>query len=223
MNRRKSGFRREEGSSLILALIYLLVCVFVSGAVLTAAGANRARAEQMRQERQVLLRNRSAMGTLASLLTDTPALTVRDVTWEGERRVVFSIPEDGPNPNGLQNLLYTWAVGQYALEHHVSPENMKFENFTPDSLSGGGEGAGVVELELKYRQDGVLQEETMTVDYSLSGTGELVLELPGFRLRSSCYFAAGTPVAVTVEGKSAETVTTVFCWENPIPEKGGSQ
>ena len=221
MKGKKTNFSREDGSSLILVLIYLLVCIFLSGAVLSAAGANHARAERMRRERQKLLLNRSAMMTLAELLTDTPSFTIREATWEDYHQVIAGIPEDAPEPSCLQNLMYTYAAAQYALEHHISQEEMKFENFTPDNLSGAW--TGTVELVITYHRDGELVEENLLVEYSLSGTGELVLSLSGMALRLDCYSATGQPVTVTLEGDTARTVTTVYCWDDPVLEKGGSQ
>lgn len=221
MKQKKNVLFREEGSSLILVLLYLLVCVFLSGAVLSAAGANHARAEQTCRDRQSLLLNRSTMLTLSELLSGTQNLTIREVTWEDYHQVIAGLPENTPEPNCLQNLLYTCAAEQYARERNIGLQNMKFENFTPEHLSG--EAAGTVEVVLKYRRAGELLEEKLCVAYSVAESGELTLMLPGMILRMGCNTAQGHPVTVTIENETARTVTTVYCWDEPLLEKGGNQ
>ena len=223
MRKMKRAFFREEGSSMILVLIYLLVCLLLAGTVLSAAGANRARAADMMHKRQEFLLDRSSMGTLADLLEDTPPLTIRDMTWEGGRRVTFHIPEDWAEPSCLQTLLYAHAANQYVLAEHLSPEQLRYENLPSDTLSAAPETEGTVELLLEYSREGEGASTGVRAEYYLSGTGDLTISLPGMTLKTVCRRAPGTPVTVTLEDETARTVTTVFSWDMPILEKGEGQ
>lgn len=82
MNQVFRKMRSRNGASMIIALIFLLFCVFVGGSVLASASANGARAARQAQQQQDFLGQRSAVLLLADqLLFDRNfQLIVKDVT-----------------------------------------------------------------------------------------------------------------------------------------------
>ena len=217
MNRWKAALRDETGASMLLALIFLLVSLSLGGAVLSAAGANSARAAQMQRDQQQTLADRSAMVALSELVADMPQLTIRDVSGPNGRTVICAVPE-GQYSN-LQLQLLAYAAARYAGEGNVPFRDMKFEHFRPERGWESMEEQGTLEISLECEDRELSHQAT----YTLSGSGDLAIILASLRLELACTRATGAPVSVTLEGETATTRTTVIRWDAPVLTKGGGQ
>lgn len=82
MNRISHKLRSRSGASMIIALVFLLFCMFIGGAVLASASANGARAAKQTQQQQAYLDQRSAALLLADQLRLEPdfQLIIKDKT-----------------------------------------------------------------------------------------------------------------------------------------------
>lgn len=69
MNHFKKKLLSRCGSSMILALVFLMFCTFVGGSVLAMASANSARVKHLTQEEQQFLNQRSAVRLLRDQFT----------------------------------------------------------------------------------------------------------------------------------------------------------
>ena len=69
MTRIKQKLFSRRGSSMILALVFLLFCTFVGGSVLAIATANSARIKHLTAEEQQFLNQRSAVRVMQDALT----------------------------------------------------------------------------------------------------------------------------------------------------------
>ena len=68
--------KSNTGSTLILALLFMLICVFVGGSVLVAATVNGDRLSGKREEQQALLNQRSIVSVMVSELSDGDTLSL---------------------------------------------------------------------------------------------------------------------------------------------------
>ena len=136
MNRISKKLRSQTGASMLIALLFLMFCLFVGGSVLAAAGDNGARAVRI-SDQQEFLSLRCAAGLMADELdggkaVDTLTLLVEDLllvpsgeSVSGRQRIItFRAPFRAGNPmTGMQRLLYETAVCRYLLEQDIPVED----------------------------------------------------------------------------------------------------
>lgn len=167
MNKLIEKLRSKTGSSLILALMFMLICTFVGGAVLASATANGGRLAQARQRHQDYLSQRSVAQILVdqltlpgqgenarnrlsigSVVTVTTQFDVTDLATEISQTTTASIEATAPlgQKNPLHKILYEASVRAY-LENQSKNE------------------ADAVNLETSYFEFGTLQSPASISDY----------------------------------------------------------
>ena len=70
MNRIKKKLRSERGASLIMAIVFMMLCAFVGGSVLAAATANAGQLKALTTDQQAFLDQRSVLKILLDELGD---------------------------------------------------------------------------------------------------------------------------------------------------------
>ena len=87
----KKKLSSNSGASMLLALVFLMFCMFVGGSVLAAASANGSRAARQKENQQAYLSQRSASLLLADLLkgdeNSAMQLTLRMLSRAREERL----------------------------------------------------------------------------------------------------------------------------------------
>lgn len=242
MNIIRKKLNSRAGSSLLLALVFLLFCLFVGGSVLAAAAANAGRVASLQQDSQRELSCRSAMQLMAKQLQSTPKsqlqLTIQDVKMTREdgsitRTVTYSIHGDAENPkSAFQKLLYTFAVHQYEAEQGV-PGVRVFQNFdfgeVPNSeyrLELWSQMQYVFPIEGSLQVEGGEAVESWQAECTMSETCDLRIEFVGdsrMHLTMDAYSDTGKTITTCLDGIQIETTTTVVRWEDPMICKGGAE
>ena len=134
--------KSKRGASLILAMVFMLMCLFVGGSVLAAATANGGRVADLTSNQQTYLSQRSAALLMADMLEgdDTPLqLTIKKVETTGKNAagettvsttVTYSLPTlaQGENYSTLQQVLVENAVRKYQ-SGRVSGATEVYDNF----------------------------------------------------------------------------------------------
>lgn len=149
--------RSKTGASMLIAILFMMFCLFVGGSVLAAATANGSRVAHM-SDQQDFLNQRSAANLIADeidggkLVSDL-TLTVEDIYcnyqplkhldgggWEvddsrvpsQERTITFEAPfTDTKQMTVMQRLMYETAVCRYLMEHNIdlSVTTVTLKNF----------------------------------------------------------------------------------------------
>lgn len=216
----KCKLKSRSGASMILAMVFLLFCLCVGGAVLAASFANGSRATSQAYDEQSFLSQRSALGLMAEMLEqNTPSLHLEiqdEVLENGSHKLTFTIPGNGETvKNALQRVLYENAVHKYMeglTIDSVTYVNFKFENT--------GEGPYAIEPTLYQRQGTINitlqnssgnQMQAHTAVYSNPESYDLVIEL-GQDAQS------GSNLLLRVSATQV-TATDIY-WGEPVIEKG---
>ena len=76
----KRRLKNEKGSAMILALLFLLFCSLLGGALLTSAWVGAGRGAEKSAAEEDFLACRSALSLLRREFSGQPQLTIRDVT-----------------------------------------------------------------------------------------------------------------------------------------------
>lgn len=134
--------RQRTGASMLIALVFMLFCIFIGGSVLAAATANSARMQRKVDDDQEYLTLRSA----AALLIDELRRTTRSGTQMSvllDTSETFSDDEDADpvlkttvayaltdNRNELRELAYLCAACKYCSTHGLSADDTDFSDFT---------------------------------------------------------------------------------------------
>ena len=154
MNLISRKLRSKTGASMLIAILFMMFCLFVGGSVLAAASANGYRVAHM-SDQQDFLSQRSASVLIAdeidnglATLDQKLTLIVKDVAittqplkslpgggWEHEgaattdRSILFEAPFDETNSmTVMQRLLYETAVCRYLMEYGTTGE-IQLEGF----------------------------------------------------------------------------------------------
>ena len=144
--------RSKTGASMLIAILFMMFCLFVGGSVLAAATANGYRVEHM-SDQQDFLSQRSAANLIADeidggKLVSSLSLTVEDIYWnykplkhlDGggweptgedptyERTITFQAPFSETKPmTVMQRLMYETAVCRYLMEHGINQAEAAIE------------------------------------------------------------------------------------------------
>ena len=192
----KRKLTSQSGASMLLAMVFLMFCLFVGGSVLAAATANAGRVESLKHNQQLYLSQRSAMQLMADLLKSTPEsqlqLTIKDVTVTrtvpGEnggaettastRTVTFTIHgQDGVQKSAFQKLLYDFAVYKYQVKQGLQNSQLRFEHFDFAGVSydedntkytGFAKNTDSVTLQASLTVNSVAHEETLRAKYAIT-------------------------------------------------------
>lgn len=118
MSKISKKLKSDTGSTIIIALLFTMICVFVGGAVLTAATVNGGRLNGRREREQAILSQRSLASVLAGQLEQEPdpskprkvklVLPIRENVISGNKEPVM--PE---NPTALETAFFDAASDVY--------------------------------------------------------------------------------------------------------------
>lgn len=190
----KRKLTSQSGASMLLAMVFLMFCLFVGGSVLAAATANAGRVESLKHNQQLYLSQRSAMQLMADLLKSTPEsqlqLTIKDVTvtvgnGTPTRTVTYTIHNNtGDNTvvkkSIFQKLLYETAISRYEEKYPtpdgVSISSRQFVNFLFEGQSGNyeqniwneDEATFSISASLNVGGEGTSQQEAMQAKYTIT-------------------------------------------------------
>ena len=152
----KRKLSSKSGASMLLAMVFLMFCLFIGGSVLAAATANGSRVEHLKNDQQDYLSQRSAMLLMSDMLTGTDGkelqVTITDVT-------MTNTPADGSEPTTSHTVTFispTLATG----ETPSLLQKMLFE------IVVAKEGAGTI----KCNSLGISELSATSADQLLSGT-----------------------------------------------------
>lgn len=129
----KQKLHSKTGASMLLALMFMMVCLFIGGTVLASATANGRRVANMQSDEQEYLSQRSAMLLLANMLQtssgDELTLIIEDKTVENlsdhtkTRTVTFTLPDTGMDAKPvLQKVLYENVLSAFFEEYRKHPD-----------------------------------------------------------------------------------------------------
>ena len=146
--------RQKNGSSMLIAMVFMLFCVFVGGSVLTAATANGSRVARLSQQ-QDFLNQRSAALLVADELRDPVGFSLNMMIYDDvrvateveignggtifvkpdgrvvtTRTITFRLP-DGAVLTPFQQVMAELTVWRYCRDHNVSKDRdiIKLINF----------------------------------------------------------------------------------------------
>ncbi len=111
----------KQGASMVIALVFFLICAFAGGAVLAAAASNAGKATERKKSEQFSLALSSAARLMQEKIGSGNRLTVED---DGHS-LTFSAPDGTDEP--MLRFLYEPAVKQYL--GGKSGETLHFQNF----------------------------------------------------------------------------------------------
>ena len=150
----------NRGSSMILALVFLMFCIFVGGSVLAVATANSARIQHQTESEQQFLRQRSAVRLMQEGMTQgeqpTIRLSVHIITTTTQKvkilngggleyigtptsslHFTFSGPVTNEKKPAAQRLVYESAIYRVLdMYNYVASDTMAFTNLEFLSLDG---------------------------------------------------------------------------------------
>ena len=220
MEKIREAIRDTSGSSMILALVFLLFCLFVGSSVLVAASANAGRwTEEFQTEQD----QRSGLILLKDLLADGLQITVRDVSIvqkSGEIKETIRCFASGGEWK-LEDLLYSWAVNDYEQELGVLVDACYKNGKVWTRRTAYPDMAGEIRLQLDSQ---ILEEpREITGSYRFLEDGTLEIRIDGpadLRLILPAGESADSFHQIAANGISTTTRTRVYYWEPAVIEKG---
>ena len=250
MKKLKNKLSSKSGASMLLALVFLMFCMFVGGSVLAAATANGSRAARQKENQQAYLSQRSASLLLADLLkgdeNSAMQLTIKYVD-DGTKTVTFMAHGSEVKTN-MQRLMYELAIAKYMKENNITftgnnavfPKYVNFnfpKNITSTNYAFSDPGStGSITISIPLSEN---KTETITAWYSADSDGDFSIGYtnPGEDKEKTAEEL--TPAVaqghsyVTIamkcyydEGKAVTvngvtTKTSIIRWDDPVIEKGG--
>ncbi len=239
--------KSRRGASLILAMVFMLLCLFVGGSVLAAATANGGRVADLNNSQQTYLSQRSAALLMADMLEGDNApfqLTIKTVSTDAATTVTYSLPElpASETYSTLQRILVENAIQKYRFGRGSATgttENMENFSFGEEPyqnntahLYPAADYTGTFQITMADDENSVT--ETLTATF-VSPAPETNVALKSKHFDMTFYFGTdslislyvkasfkdGLPITVTQDGTTTTTTTTVIRWDDPVIEKGG--
>ena len=223
----KEKLHSAKGSSLLIVMVYFLLCLFVGGVVLTAATANGGRLAAMKADHQANYAQRSAAmvvqdelkGKRTSLVIDKITTTTRVTSTNGattvSETVTYALEISGQDGTSmLQNIIQQAAAKVYldkVLEEGARSTTPKFNNLmhagtlvTEQEKLYGDTGeivftVGGMELTGKYSCNHVSDTQFGTFVIQFSGPGE----------GDDCQVSLVIPATVNTRNESIRVKTTL--------------
>ena len=145
MKNLKNKLCNQKGVSLIIAMVFMLICLFVGGSVLVAATMNTSRMRHVPKQQQFLDQRSAAMLIADELKVDADTslqiivrereITTQNVTFNDKEKMLYTgtagktykvifeavIPE-GVTLNTMQETALETAVRFYLKEHGITPD-----------------------------------------------------------------------------------------------------
>ncbi len=243
MNRIKRKLRSKTGATMILALVFLMFCLFVGGSVMAAAAANSYRAKRVTQQQDQINTRSAALLVAQELASGDGAiqLTVSDITKtvDGatpQRTVTISLPAN-TSLTPMQRIAVETTVWQFLRKSGAtSTAGVTLVNFPTDmdtmvefwyqySLTSGAELSGTVELSgpvTGSKTQAYFTNHSEAADlYDFSVTFGADSQV---HVEMEAYHQTKTTISSTLVTESSTTVTqstqTVILLDDPVVEKG---
>ena len=174
----------SRGASMILAMVFMLICLFVGGSVLTAATVSGQRLQDLNNQQQYL-DQRSAALLLAEELRATEDQRMKLTVYDSGKTVRFSL--SAPQElTAMQRVVYEAAIRNYlqlrSAQSLASP-TILLENFRVRSPGGSVE---EIRSPDQFWVQGSAGSGEITVEIQISGPGPDTAENPGFRACFLC-------------------------------------
>lgn len=241
----KRKLSSKSGASMLLAMVFLMFCLFIGGSVLAAATANGSRVEHLKNDQQAYLSQRSAMLLMADMLTGedgkelqvvitdvTKVTTPADGTEATPVRTVTiscSTLDADVTPSAVQKMLFGASALNY-LNNKNTPENpLKTDDFKFSKNVGitavptEGVFTGTITVALSVASDEEDNVPNLPLSYTISDA-DLTLTVTGasssIQLIMDGSIGEGNENTVTVGNTTTTTKTTVVRWSKPVIEKG---
>ena len=231
--KRKLG--SKAGASMLLALVFLMFCLFIGGSVLAAATANGSRVAHLKNDQQDYLSQRSAMLLMADMLTGKDgkplSFTVKEQTVSTgtevtSHTVTYTCTNLPDSPNVLQRLLCECIIANYP--SGVSNDHKFYSELKLTSLKTSGALSG----EISITEPGT-NGKTFTTSYTLTmadANCDLSIEFipaPGTdeKVLATLFMNGQIGTSTTIDNTGASTttvITTAITFDTPTVNKGGA-
>lgn len=205
----KEKLQSQRGASMLMAMVFLLFCLFIGGSVLAAATANSSRIAYLMGDQQEYLSQRSALGVLAEMLTPQEGETLRITFRDDGTKTTVDIPTTNFRQDrmpAIQQLLYDIVIDHdYGVSDNLS---YTLPNWTPTfgrSNQGG--------LQISFEDE--ILDATYDVTFQPENSPEktCLLEIT---------FTADSRVKLVMVGNINEIGgSTTIGWSLPTIQKGG--
>lgn len=175
----------RKGASLLLALLFLLICSMVSASILMAATSNAGKQHSNRQEHQNYLAISSAVNLLCTELTEAEykgGYSCKQVTGEGGINTKTIIQADGTYTGKLASILkgdldglFGQEVKKYATEKGLTAEEIKSKTSLSHTLT------------IQPQTGTVLDEQAVTIQLKVVESSyaiELTAQLGDYRMQA---------------------------------------
>ena len=234
----KRKLSSKSGASMLLAMVFLMFCLFIGGSVLAAATANGSRVEHLKNDQQAYLSQRSAMLLMADLLTGKNGkelqVMVTDVTKDNgtddpTRTVTITCPAlaVSEEPSYLQKLVFGIVAKKYTALFPL-PEgssvkfasNLKNPSIPSQSFEEACSGSITATLSFSSAEN---PQEAESFSYKFAQTDltlTITSESGSIKLIMDGSISESNENIVTVGNITTTTKTTVIRWSKPVIEKG---
>lgn len=205
----KRKLRSQRGASMLLAMVFLMFCLFIGGSVLAAATANGSRVEHLKNDQQDYLSQRSAMLLMSELLvgkdgkelqvmiTDVTKVTTPADGSEAttDRTVTISCPtlDADATPTAVQKMLFTASALNYLNDANTpTPE----KPLTADDFTFS-KNVGITTVPSEGGLTGTITVALSVASGEAGGTATTIPDLP------LSYTISETDLTLTVTGTSS--------------------
>lgn len=240
MRKLQSKLTSASGASMVLALVFLLLCTLVGSSVLVSATVNRSRLGSEAEQQRELTR-RSAAHLLADELrmedgellqlhvTDT--IETDSGTGDVRHSILFQITTNMDCLTPMQQLMTETAVRRYLQEHPAEDAEVTLQGFDWaqglwDFRCQGTEGnltlSGTATVS---GREMTLLEET-EVAFSCGAGNEVydfLLEFPGMEVTVNAISGTGETIRYAAPPVTTEITRTVITWQTPKIGKGAGE
>lgn len=239
MRNLKSKLRQSRGASIIIAMVFMLMCVFVGGSVLTAATANASRVRHLAKTQEFLNQKSAAMILCDELRVPEDAQLKLIIRKTGNKDLRFSPSINKDNMTPMQKVVYEAAVQRYLVKNGLSSPNAVFDSsFHRTSLNqfwvkAPGSNWGATRTQpIKITGPSVDGEAVeISADFLCDEDYNFTLHFgdPSFMEVSMKAYEAQSEVKTEVptpdgEGFITQTTTvTVVYWTDPVIVKGDAE
>ena len=233
----KRKLSSKAGASMLLAMVFLMFCMFIGGSVLAAATANGSRVDHLKNDQLDYLSQRSAMLLMSEMLTGKDGeelqVIITDVTTataategaeaQSKRTITFTCPtlSSDETPSILQKMLFEIIVANYkGLENTT----LKMDTLIIAEPTNSQTNLlnGTISTKVKIGDS----TESLSANYSVNSSDYSVTVTFGtdsfVTLTMDGSIGTGSEKIVTIGDVTTTTRTTVIRWDAPVIEKRGA-
>lgn len=237
----KRKLSSKAGASMLLAMVFLMFCLFIGGSVLAAATANGSRVDHLKNDQQDYLSQRSAMLLMSEMLTGKDGeelqVIITDVTTataategaeaQSKRTVTFTCPtlSSDETPSILQKMLFEIIVAKIVAKYKgLENTTLKMDTLKIAEPTNSQTNLlnGTISTKVKIGDS----TESLSANYSVNSSDYSVTVTFGtdsfVTLTMDGSIGTGSEKIVTIGDVTTTTQTTVIRWDAPVIEKRGA-